>query len=442
MSTFLDAFDEITDETSKACVACGDCFNACPITDDVGLTGKDGETVTAGILQMIAEGTGPDAAEQWANACVLSGDCISACAHGVNPRLLLSMARIAETRDAAPLKERRHEGVDAFKGLGRDVRVLSQIQLNDADLSRLNPSVATRDKPKPPDVIFYTGCNVLKTPHIALLCLDIMDLLGVDYVVHGGPSHCCGILQMRTGDIEAAGRMGVATLDKFAATGASKVLTWCPSCFANFSEAIIPAAKRAQNNIDTNMTPFVLYLLDRLEDLRPHFKHRVPIKVALHAHRGVKGVPEAARQLLAATPGVEVIDLGMPDPGLMSNSFRALPEFRRDLHTRELQAAADAGVDVLAAVYHADHRELCAHERDWPFLIVNLLDIVGAGLGVQRDDVYKRLKVTQDADAILEDCAEKLKQRGISPDAARPVIENGLLSDQPLPLFRVGQETG
>ena len=23
--------------------------------------------------------------------------------------------------------------------------------------------------------------------------------------------------------------------------------------------------------------------------------------------------------------------------------------------------------DALVAVYHSDHRELCAHERDWPF---------------------------------------------------------------------------
>ena len=30
-----------------------------------------------------------------------------------------------------------------------------------------------------PDFVFYTGCNVLKTPHIALLALDIMDALGV-----------------------------------------------------------------------------------------------------------------------------------------------------------------------------------------------------------------------------------------------------------------------
>ena len=55
---------------------------------------------------------------------------------------------------------------------------------------------------KAPDVVFYTGCNVLKTPHIALLCLDIFDLLGVDYEVMGGVGQCCGVYQYRAGDFE------------------------------------------------------------------------------------------------------------------------------------------------------------------------------------------------------------------------------------------------
>ena len=40
------------------------------------------------------------------------------------------------------------------------------------------PSHPTRSQP--PEVVFYTGCNLLKTPHIGLLCLDTLDRLGVD----------------------------------------------------------------------------------------------------------------------------------------------------------------------------------------------------------------------------------------------------------------------
>ncbi len=60
--------------------------------------------------------------------------------------------------------------------------------------------------------MFYTGCNVLKTPHIALLCLDIRDALGVRYKVMGGPSHCCGVIQLRTGDTDTSSRFAGNTI--------------------------------------------------------------------------------------------------------------------------------------------------------------------------------------------------------------------------------------
>ena len=65
-----------------------------------------------------------------------------------------------------------------------------------------------------PDLVFYTGCNVLKTPHIALLCLDIMDELGVSYRMMGGPSHCCGVIQFRAGDLDTSSRVSGNTIHK------------------------------------------------------------------------------------------------------------------------------------------------------------------------------------------------------------------------------------
>ena len=92
------------------------------------------------------------------------------------------------------------------------------MQLNDAQLARLgqNPDSPAASDAEPPDFVFYTGCNVLKTPHIALLALDIMDALGMSYEVMGGPSHCCGVVQMRTGDVDTSGRFGENTMDKLA----------------------------------------------------------------------------------------------------------------------------------------------------------------------------------------------------------------------------------
>jgi hypothetical protein len=118
----------------------------------------------------------------------------------------------------------------------------------------------------------------------------------------------------------------------------------------------------------------------------------------------------------------------------MSNYLRALPAYKRELQLHELEAARDAGVDALVTVYHADHRELCAHERDWPFEIANILEVLGAAMGLRHEDQYKRLKLKQDVDAILEDCADLIRAHDLDPGDARLAVQ-AMLNDQPLPLM-------
>jgi hypothetical protein len=117
----------------------------------------------------------------------------------------------------------------------------------------------------------------------------------------------------------------------------------------------------------------------------------------------------------------------------MSNYFRALPAYRRELQSKELEAARVAGVDALVAVYHADHRELCAHERDWPFRIMNILEIVGASMGLAHEDHFKRLKMLQDVDAIVAECRDLVEQHELDPETARQVVQ-AMIEEQPLPL--------
>ena len=95
--------------------------------------------------------------------------------------------------------------------------------------------------------------------------------------------------------------------------------------------------------------------------------------------------------------------------------------------------AERAGIDALVAVYHADHRELCAHERDYPFRIMNMLEIVGDSMGLHHDDHFKRLKMLQDVDTIAADCQDLIAQHGLDVATTRAAIQ-AMLDEQPLPL--------
>jgi Fe-S oxidoreductase len=424
--TFETALSDRVAAMADACTRCGKCVEVCPVTGPGGVNAEP-IAVIGGVIDILRTGDGPEASRKWANACVLSGECIKACDYGVNPRFMLNMARVKMAQHANALPEQRRGGVEGFRKVAREVQHISRIQLDDKILERLGQTPDNRPSPDvQPDFVFYTGCNVLKTPHIALLALDIMDTLAITYKVMGGPTHCCGVVQMRTGDVATSGRFAEATMDKLAASKTKEVLAWCPSCHTQFTE-------KTRGAKPFEMTPFMLFLRRHLDRLRPFLRKRVEMRVALHRHPGIKGVVEAAEDILQAVPGVELVDLKQPAVGMMSNYFRALPAYRRELQKNELDAAERAGVDALVAVYHADHRELCAHERDYPFRIMNMLEIVGDSMGIHHDDHFKRLKLLQDADAIAADCQDLISQHGLDAATTRQAIQ-AMLEEQPLPL--------
>ena len=428
--TFAEALAARTQDVLDNCTRCGRCFEVCPMTAPAGIAGKNAADVVGGVLDIIRGGSGSPASERWAQVCSGSGSCIPACPEAVNPRFMLALARVAMQRRAT-VEEQHQKGSAAFSKMGRGVRVLSRLQLPAGVLKRFRSEGPAET---PPEVVFYTGCNVLKTPHIVLLALDILDALGVSYRVMGGPGDCCGVLQFRSGDLDASGRIAYHTTDRFAATGAGKVLAWCPTCTIQIGENVLPGRAGTPGAPAYDLEAFVVYLASQLDRLRPLMRHPVMKRVGLHEHPGVAGVCESAIRILHAIPGLQYIELAQPQVGYMCNTLQPLPAFKREVHRGILEAAAAAKVDALAGVYHACHRELCSHEADWPFEVVNFLELIGEAMGIRREDRFKRLKKMQDADAILVEVMDLVEQHGLELEEVRAVIEKDLLGEQPLPL--------
>jgi hypothetical protein len=215
------------------------------------------------------------------------------------------------------------------------------------------------------------------------MCFDIMEALGVHYRVMGGPSTCCGVLQFRAGDVTTSGRIAFRTIERLAGAVDGRAVTWCPTCQIQLGEIAIPSSPT-----QLDLQPFVLFLASKLDELRPLLVHRVEKRVGLHEHPGLPGVCESARAILEAIPGLEFVDLAQPRVGYTCNALNPLPGFKQDEHRSQLQVAAEAGVTTLAGIYHNCHRELCSHERDWPFEVVNFLELVGESMGMTRPDLF------------------------------------------------------
>ena len=286
-----------------------------------------------------------------------------------------------------------------------------------------------------PDFVFYTGCNVLKTPHIALLALDIMDALGITYNVMGGPTHCCGILQLRAGDVATSGRVGENTLDKLAQSKTGQVLSWCPSCQVQFTEMTLPTVEKTRGSkaVRNDAVHVVPAQTSRPAAAAAARARADADRAAPASRRSRRG--RGRRGHSARRAGHRARRSASAGGRAASNNLKVLPEYRRALDEAELVAAAAAGIDALVAIYHSDHRALCAHERDWPFQILNMYEIVGLSMGLHHEDSFKRLKLMQDADAILADCADLVEHHGLDRETTRLAIQ-AMLDEQPAPLRR------
>ena len=428
--SFLEALHGRVEANLDACTRCGKCVTACPMIEpagiDTGSNGANAPAIVTGLIDLIGGGAGTPEAERWAQVCTNSGKCIPACEYGVNPRFLVNMARIAAKARAGEASVRRG-AQQYFTSMARSTRVISRLQLAPEVLERVAPPLrAAAEYERTPDVVFYTGCNVIKTPHIALLVLEVLDRLEVSYEVMGGTAACCGIQQFKRGDAKTAGRVSYNTIERLGRPGATRVVTWCPSCQIQLGEVALPAYQESFGTMPFELAPIAEFFAERLDNLRQLFVHPVPKRVALQERSAVPGIMIAIKKILRAIPGLEVVELDVPVLSTQASHLSVLPEFKAELREHEFRAAAEAGVTTFASIFHACHRELIRYQPEVSFELVNFMELIGESIGIDIPDLYKRLALIGDIDTIVADNAELIAAHRLDLETVRDVLAQEL----------------
>jgi hypothetical protein len=398
-----------------------------------GIADSDGDGAIKGLIALLGDGDASAASEAWTRACCGSGYCNAACPEGIDVRFLQRIGKIALLQRDGDPKAIKRRSVETYNAMAGSVRAISSLLTEAEDLARLqNTSPAADTTSEPAEVVFYTGCNVWKTPHIVLAALDALEAVNVSARVMGGPTMCCGVYGFNQGDGKVSGRQAFGTIEKLAEAETEQALSWCPSCQIQIGDLALGNWQATKGKQPFDMAPFYGFLAERIEALRPHLQAIPARRVALIERPAIPGAMAAVKTILGAIPGVELVELDVRPAGVMENTLAVLKSFRDSQRAALLSGAEEASVDVLATVYHACHRELCAYDDGRPFEILNAMSLLADSMGAPREDRYKALKALGSVDAVIDAVAPNAEARGLDIGAIRAALAADMFAAVPL----------
>jgi heterodisulfide reductase subunit D len=227
------------------CAQCGACREVCPAFRALGWESSSPRGRMA-VLKELTTGRLETAAtpEQVTTLCqcTLCGACGQACAAAIETRDVWLEARAALTNEGT--------AVSHYSRLAEALREAKNIAALDNE-SRLEwaedvddevPLAGTADPrvaaDAPIDVLYFVGCVASFYPRasqVALALTEIMQSAGVRFAALGGQEWCCGFPLTASGFPDDARSFREHNIERIRASGATRLLLACPSCFHTYA---------------------------------------------------------------------------------------------------------------------------------------------------------------------------------------------------------------
>jgi Fe-S oxidoreductase len=405
MSGISEYLDVVADAAADKCTACGRCVEVCPTRQIAGLSNDDAPMSIIEGLKGLTKGQKYGASSRsWIEVCNGNGECNLVCPEGINVRQWITISKL-KLKCLTPEDERAKASAQQFRRMAQAVHLLASMQIPSDQLKKIQAPAKGRKS----DLVFYYGCNVLRSPHIIFNVMDILESIEVDFQAFGGTANCCGVVQFMGGDVGTYERISGKTYDSFSAMGAKQVISWCPTCQLQFGEVYHNHANPAFGV--ENVTEFLARNADRIarKIVQPMRKRAV-----IHEHGGLPGVVEGTRKLMSLIPELEIVDVPQNrDFGYQCSRVAQYPEQQAEVHRTIAENAKTAGVDLIITIYHGCHRQLCGAEGQYPYEVLNFTDVLARALGGGRPDLYKAYKKGGDVHEAVRSAEEFLRQNGV-----------------------------
>ncbi len=354
-----------------ACVHCGLCLASCPTYVELG-TEADSPRGRIQLVRALADGAVPSAeTTRHLDLCLGCRACETACPSGVPYGRVIESARpMLEARRPLLARAARRLLASLLTSPGArriafaparavaGARIFARVPLARYATALRRPRAAAlpavleADGPLRGTALLLRGCvadTLFRDTNVATARL--LARAGVR-VLAPADVGCCGALAAHLGVADLAARLASAVARAARASGADWLVTNAAGCGAHLRGAarLLPgdpdAALVAERSRDA------LELLDALGLPAPigRLERRIAVHDPCHLAHG-QGIRAAPRRLLAAIPGVELVELAESDwcCGSAGTYNLTEPAMAARLLERKLANVADSGADVVAA---------------------------------------------------------------------------------------------
>ncbi|MBI4494915.1 MAG: (Fe-S)-binding protein [Chloroflexi bacterium] len=159
------------------------------------------------------------------------------------------------------------------------------------------------------EALYYVGCTGSYDPRIrkvARAVAETLQMAGVGFGTLGDDEPCCGDPARSLGQLDYLELLVESNTKRFKEAGVARLVTTSPHCFDMFRNQH-PGLRET-----TEVLHYTQYLLQLLQAGRLRLERPVPLRATFHdpCYLGRHNAEyEAPRQLLAAIPGLELVEM-------------------------------------------------------------------------------------------------------------------------------------
>jgi len=390
------------------CTLCGICVDVCPAVPLTSLSSMPASDIQGKVIDVLKDGVTSEEASLRSASCTHCGVCRDVCPMDINPVLMQELLRLELVRlgkKAYPLMEINLGDSTYFVP---DILASMQIKPEEKRWITHVP-----DNPQQKDVVVFTGCALVMTPEKIFIIADILERLGLDFVIVAGGELCCGVRYMGI-DLDKADAHGKALLRALGAFKPKKVLFSCAECFyqvAQFDKKISPAGFQYEE--------FFHFLSQHIKELE--FTQPVNEKVTLHdpcSFSRVLGDTTSLRTILKAIPGLELIEMSRNKEQSICCGFvasRKLP-VGQTMVRQCLEEAASTGAEVMVDACQGCYFQFLPEESKYPFQVEHILTLIGEAMGINYEDKIRKFYRYADAGRIMAEVRGNIEAGPYDPD--------------------------